>query len=225
MSDHRIENEIQAKGLTAPRVSLADLDANIASVEIHKHQTEGGQILRWAIITTRSGFAVVGKPSVAVSPANDNAEIGEKVATDNSRNELWPLMGYHLHQQLHEQQQTKQPTHICKECGALWKLIGKDVFPGSGPSWNLTSGKCGACCDNVAMGGQIKALQPHELRVVVEAAELADKIEKLQAFGKTALYAGLPAEERSRLIAQLGAMELYRDVLQERIANFPKQEQ
>lgn len=103
--DQQIEQEIQAKKLAAPRVTLADLDANIASVEIHKHTTEGGQVLRWAIISTRSGFAVVGKPSVAVSPANDNAEIGEKVAIDNSRNELWPLMGYHLHQQLHEQQQ------------------------------------------------------------------------------------------------------------------------
>ena len=35
-----------------------------------------GQVLRWAVLTTRNGFAVTGRPSVAVSPQNDRAEIG-----------------------------------------------------------------------------------------------------------------------------------------------------
>jgi hypothetical protein len=101
-SEATIEREIQAKGLTAPRLSPADLDANIVHTEIVKHVSLTGQVLRWAILTTRNGFAVVGKPSVAVSPANDNAEIGTKVAIDNSRTELWPLMGYALKQALWE---------------------------------------------------------------------------------------------------------------------------
>ena len=101
-SEAAIEREIQAKGLTAPRLSPADLDANIVHTEIVKHVSLTGQVLRWAVLTTRNGFAVVGKPSVAVSPANDNAEIGEKVAVDNSRTEMWPLMGYALKQALWE---------------------------------------------------------------------------------------------------------------------------
>ena len=45
-----IEKEIQAKQLNAPRVSLADLEANIADVEIVKHISKMGQVLRWAVI-------------------------------------------------------------------------------------------------------------------------------------------------------------------------------
>ena len=100
MTDQTIEQEIQAKGLTAPRITPADIEANIVHTEIVKHVSAGGQIMRWAVITTRNGYAVTGRPSVAVSPANDNAELGEKMAVDNARNELWPLMGYALKDRL-----------------------------------------------------------------------------------------------------------------------------
>ncbi len=100
MTDQTIEQEIQAKGLNAPRITPTDIEANIADVEIVKHVSKTGQVLRWAVITTSNGYAVVGKPSCAVSSANDNAEIGEKVAVTNSREELWPLMGYALKERL-----------------------------------------------------------------------------------------------------------------------------
>lgn len=101
-TDLNIEQEIQDKGLTAPRVSLADLQANIAHTEIVKHISSSGQVLRWAVLTTVNGFAVTGRPSASASSANDNAEIGEKIAIDNATQELWPLMGYALKQKLHE---------------------------------------------------------------------------------------------------------------------------
>lgn len=98
-----IEQAIQEAGADkAPRVTPADLDANIVHTEIVKHVSQGGQVLRWAVLTTKNGYAVVGRPSVSVSPANDRSEIGESVAIENSRNELWPLMGYALKQRLHE---------------------------------------------------------------------------------------------------------------------------
>ncbi len=87
---------------TAPRITPAELDANIVHTEIIKHITHSGQILRWAILTTRNGFAVTGRPSASVSPLNDNAEIGEAVAIENAKNELWPLMGYELRSKLAE---------------------------------------------------------------------------------------------------------------------------
>jgi hypothetical protein len=94
--DQTTEAEIQAKGLTAARVSLADLEANIAHVEIVKHVSASGQVLRWAVITTQCGFAVTGRPSAAISAANDDKELGERLATENARNEMWALMGYAL---------------------------------------------------------------------------------------------------------------------------------
>ena len=96
MKDNQVEQEIQAKGLTAPRITPAALEANIADIEIVKHVSKSGQVLRWAVITTQSGFAVAGKPSCAASSENDDAELGEKIATQNTKDEMWPLMGYAL---------------------------------------------------------------------------------------------------------------------------------
>jgi len=101
MNEKAIEQEIQAKGLTAPRVTFAELQANIAHTEIVKHVSPSGQILRWAVLTTINGFAVTGRPSASASSANDNAEIGEKIAVENANQELWPLMGYELKSRLH----------------------------------------------------------------------------------------------------------------------------
>jgi len=99
-TDNQIEQEIQAKGLTAPRITPADIEANIDQIEIVKFVSSSGQVLRWAVITSENGYAVTGKPSCSVSSANDNAEIGEKIAIENAKGELWPLMGYELKSKL-----------------------------------------------------------------------------------------------------------------------------
>ena len=44
-----------------------------------------------------------------------------------------------------------RPTHVCKTCGAFWKLWAD--------SWSLVSRECGKCCDNVAMEDQIELLE------------------------------------------------------------------
>ena len=96
-----MEAAIVAAGANkAPRITLADIEANIVHTEIVKHISHTGQVLRWAVLTTKNGFAVVGRPSVSVSPENDRADIGEQVAIENARGELWPLMGYALKNQL-----------------------------------------------------------------------------------------------------------------------------
>lgn len=100
MNDAQIEQAIQAKGLTAPRVTHDDLMDNITDVEYVKHVSKSGQVLRWAVITTRNGFAVTGRPSCSVSAANDDEELGKDVAFSNAKGELWPLMGYELRSRL-----------------------------------------------------------------------------------------------------------------------------
>jgi len=84
----------------APRVSQADLEANIVHQEFVKHVTHSGQVLRWCVLTTKSGFAVTGDPSASVSPENDRAELGEKYARENAVKKLWPLMAYSLKERL-----------------------------------------------------------------------------------------------------------------------------
>jgi len=66
-------------------------------------------------------------------------------------------------------------------------------------------------------------MKPHEQRVVDERSALADKEEKLGAFLYGIVFNSLPQEERMRLVRQRTYMALYLNVLDERIAAFPKE--
>lgn len=99
--DQALESAIVAAGATkAPRITPADITANIVHTEIVKHLTPTGKVLRWAVLTCKNGFAVTGKPSASVSVENDRATIGEDVAISNAREEMWALMGYELQSKL-----------------------------------------------------------------------------------------------------------------------------
>jgi hypothetical protein len=121
-----LEAAIVASGATtAPRVTPADLEANIVSTEIVKHIAPSGQVLRWAVITTRNGFAVAGRPSSAASAENDRQAVGEQIAIDNARGELWALMGYALKEQIHRQQ-----PWVCGSCSTQFGAM-PDACPHS----------------------------------------------------------------------------------------------
>ena len=114
MNDQMIEQEIQAKGLTAPRVTPADIEANIAAEhyftardgadhssmeDFCKGRSEGLYLLTFCVLTTRNGFTVTGE-SACASPENFDADIGRKIARQNAVAKVWPLMGYALKNQL-----------------------------------------------------------------------------------------------------------------------------
>lgn len=103
-NEAEIEKMVEEKGLTAPRVSAADIDATVddSTVEYVTHETAGGTILRWCVITLPNGYCIFGNPSAAVSRENDNEEIGQKVALDNARSSLWGLMGYALKEKIYQ---------------------------------------------------------------------------------------------------------------------------
>ena len=122
MNDQQIEQEIQAKGLTAPRVTPADIEANIVSE--HYFTAGNGQdgdgaisigpdrfgkktgqalaLLTFCVLVLRNGFTVTGE-SACASPENFDAELGRKIARQNAVQKLWPLMGYALKEKLHNE--------------------------------------------------------------------------------------------------------------------------
>nr|WP_269813911.1 Gp49 family protein [Rhodoferax ferrireducens] len=119
-----IEQEIQAKGLTAPRVTLDDIKANIASEHyftaeegiqgaLAKRRTDLGvenqalSLLTFCVLTLRNGFTVTGE-SACASPENFNAEIGRKIAHANAVQKIFPLMGYTLKERLYQATQPAQ---------------------------------------------------------------------------------------------------------------------
>jgi hypothetical protein len=84
----------------APRVTEKDLKDNIVHEEYVTHVTKSGQVLRWCVLTTKSGFACAGEPSAAASKENDRQELGERYARENAVRALWPLMAYELKSRL-----------------------------------------------------------------------------------------------------------------------------
>lgn len=95
-NEQAIEAEIQRKGLTAPRLTPADIDAAIASEQYHWFT---GTTLIVCALTLRNGFTVTGE-SAAASPENFDRSIGERIARENARNKIWPLEGYLLRERL-----------------------------------------------------------------------------------------------------------------------------
>ena len=115
--DSAIEAEIKAKGLTAPRITPADIEANIVSDYYFTagHGVSGEiadrpdavsycyekslDLLTFCVLVLKNGFTVTGE-SACASPENFNAEIGRKIARQNAVNKIWPLMGYELRSKL-----------------------------------------------------------------------------------------------------------------------------
>ena len=123
MNDQAIEQEIKANGLTAPRITPDDIEANIVSEHYFtaydgrhgaiEHETYVGRelplpadtdiaplkLLTFCVLVLKNGFTVTGE-SYCVSPENFDAEIGRKIARQNAIGKVWPLMGYALKEKL-----------------------------------------------------------------------------------------------------------------------------
>ncbi len=112
-TDNAIEKEIQEKGLTAPRITPADIEANIAS-EWYINAAEGVipddfqppvpavhplRLLTFCVLVLKNGYTVTGE-SACASPENFDAELGKKIARQSAVNKIWPLMGYELRSKL-----------------------------------------------------------------------------------------------------------------------------
>ena len=99
-NEKAIEQEIQDKGLTAPRLTPTLIDATIDS-ETYTDLPSGRVTI--CEMTLKNGFVVLGESS-CVSKENFNAELGQKIARENARNKIWELEGYLLKQRLFETQ-------------------------------------------------------------------------------------------------------------------------
>lgn len=119
-----IEQEIQAKGKTAARVTPAELKENIVSehyftafdgvmgAAYNEANPDGTMnefgakdvppslhLLTFCVLVLKNGFTVTGE-SACASPENFEEEIGRKIARENAEQKVWPLMGYELRTRL-----------------------------------------------------------------------------------------------------------------------------
>jgi Phage protein (N4 Gp49/phage Sf6 gene 66) family len=112
-----IEQEIQSKGLTAPRVTPAQIEATIAyeynftaqegaigAIYVHNQHGdmppvigthESLSLLTICVLVLKNGFTVTGE-SACASPENFDADLGRKIARQHAVEKIWPLEGYLL---------------------------------------------------------------------------------------------------------------------------------
>jgi len=118
-----VEQEITRKNLIYPRVTPADIDAAIVAefcfTASHGAQHAGAAqawpdphyecpkafqalgLLTFCVLVLRNGFTVTGE-SACASPENFDAELGRRIARDNAKAKVWPLLGYALKEKLTE---------------------------------------------------------------------------------------------------------------------------
>lgn len=158
-SDAGIERLIQAKGKTAPRVTPADIEANItgefyftaaqgaymadvaAILKAHpgkvmsiQDASPGGtplDLLTFCVLVLRNGFTVTGEAYCA-DPAKFNAETGRIEARQNAVQKIWPLMVYELR------------SRLAASADAGIPIDDQDFLAGS-QACNLEDGICEAC--------------------------------------------------------------------------------
>ena len=113
--DKPSEQDIQAAGKTAPRITPKDIEDNIVSEHYFTAAdgycwTDGQErgrkvypqalgLLTFCVLVLRNGFTVTGE-SACASPENFSEEIGRKIALANAISKIWPLMGYELRTKL-----------------------------------------------------------------------------------------------------------------------------
>ena len=127
-NEKQIEQEIQDKGLNAPRLTPDHIDSVIQSVHYftagdgyvgaltsseefnalpeHERTVQPPlqlDLLTFCVIVLKNGFTVTGE-SACASPKNFNADIGQKVAYENAREKIWLLEGYLLKEKLYQAQ-------------------------------------------------------------------------------------------------------------------------
>jgi hypothetical protein len=112
-SDSAVEREIQAKGLTAPRVTPADIEASIAaeySFTVDKATTgcpqlPGLTLISIVVLILNNGHRIVGVNEGPVSGDNFDAIIGRQLARKKATDQIWPLLGYELRERLYQRSQ------------------------------------------------------------------------------------------------------------------------
>ena len=126
-AEQSIEDEIQAKGKTAARVTPDDIQREIVEETYftaaegrhgHSHKNHGFQyaelaqsplnLLTFCVLELRNGFTVTGE-SACASPENFDAEIGRRIARENAVQKIWLLLGFRLRDKLTEAALPKHP--------------------------------------------------------------------------------------------------------------------
>lgn len=120
--EQKLEQEIQDKGLNAPRLTPQHIDEQIVHVAYHVFP---GTTVTVCCMTLRNGYNTVGH-SACVSPQNFDEKIGRDIAYRNAREKIWELEGYSLRDWLTANPPTLA-TGLNGTSAADIKIVGEDT--------------------------------------------------------------------------------------------------
>lgn len=99
LSEQEIEQQLRAKGKSAPRITPEHVDAAIVGRQVTLIENT---MVTVVVLTLYNGFIVTGVNHGPVDPDNFDAEIGARLAFDAARDKVWELEGYLLADRLHK---------------------------------------------------------------------------------------------------------------------------
>lgn len=120
-TEAQTESEIQALGLNAPRVTPAMVDAAIKEAD-YTLLPDGRSTI--CTLTLDNGFTVRGESS-CVSRENYNADIGNKIAFDDARKKVWPLLAFRLADYVHSASKLKVLPGSSRDTEVFAEHLGK----------------------------------------------------------------------------------------------------
>lgn len=144
------ENELIEKAV-APRVTLEGLEANIRShycynvLEVLQAYNETHpdnqypvreelNTLTMCVIVLNNGYTVTGQ-SACADPKNYNKEIGDRLAFEDAKKKIWPLMGYVLKEEIYLNndggflgRMQREAKELGSRLGKAQAFIGTDSF-------------------------------------------------------------------------------------------------
>lgn len=97
----RVTEEELASRAVAPRVSQADVDAEVRNAYFH---VIPDSMMTICALTLQNGFTVLGK-SACADPRNFQKDIGERIAREEAYGKVWALLGFRLADRLHAETQ------------------------------------------------------------------------------------------------------------------------
>lgn len=104
MSEQQIEQEIQAKGLTAPRITPAMIDQLMRRVTYKYVECPENTASTFVHAYLDGKFSLATGHSACVSPENFDADVRRKIAENEAvaaaRDKLWELEGYRLYREI-----------------------------------------------------------------------------------------------------------------------------
>lgn len=109
-TEQQLEQELQARGLTGPRITPDHIDQLLQKAQVGFWQPEG-TTLTICVIRLPNGFCVTGENS-CVSPETWQPDLGQKLAFEKARDKVWEFEGYLLKSELYALQEPLEPAFV-----------------------------------------------------------------------------------------------------------------